>query len=259
MSEEIREEILREAVEFVKFLRHVLVLTIAVVLLLLIPINIVYGEPIAFYLLKNTLRSPILNLFSVYQLGGLGNANSTVILIAGSPAGPIRVILSSALFFGILISSPLTLYLFYRYLKPALYPHERGIAKRIVLLTALLFYSGILYGLIVIAPLTINILMYFGSVIGVEPYISVAEFYEFIVVSVLATAVGFLIPLAVYIIGRVFHLNLNLRRYWRYIFVIGYAVTAVITPDPTPITALLIIGPPLILSVVAEGYALKRV
>lgn len=249
MSNELTNSLLKEVSEFIKLLRSITIIVIVTTIIMLIPINITYGEPLSFYLLRNVLNSPITRIFPFL---GFNNTNNSIVLIAGSPVGPIRVVLSSALLFGLLISSPISLYLFYRYLKPALYPHERKKAVKIVLYTAFLFYGGIVYGLTVIAPLTMYILIYFGSIINVLPYIAVADFYEFIVLSTLATAIGFLIPLAIYILGKVLHIDINLRRYWRYILVVSYAITAVLTPDPTPITALLIVGPPLALGIIAE-------
>ncbi|MEM2253053.1 MAG: twin-arginine translocase subunit TatC [Desulfurococcaceae archaeon] len=240
------QEIWREAVEFAKFLRRIVIITIVTIFILLMPIHLTYGEPISFYLVKLAIRNPFIEV--------PGN----IVLIMGEPAGPIRVILSSALLFGVLISSPISLILFYRYLRPALYPHERKIAIKVTLATGGLFYAGLTYGFLIIAPLTVKIMIAFSSVASVEPFINVADFYDFIIISTLATAIGFLIPLFVFIANRVFNIDLSLRKHWRYILILGYAVTAVLTPDPTPITALLIIGPPLTLSVIAEVVALRK-
>lgn len=254
-SDAIVQEIWKEAVEFIKVIRSIVIITLIVILVLLIPINITSGVPLSFYLLRLSMESVIVNVLGSWIR--LDNP-SRIVLIAGSPTGPIRVVLASALFFGILFSSPVSLYLFYRYVKPALYPHERRAAVKIILAVAGLFYGGLIYGFTIIAPITIRIMLYFSAALGVEPYVNVADLYEFIVFSILATVAGFLIPLAVYMLGRVFHIDIGLRRHWRYIFVVGYAVLAVLTPDPTPITALLILGPPLTLSIVAEVSASKR-
>ncbi|MCS7111978.1 MAG: twin-arginine translocase subunit TatC [Ignisphaera sp.] len=254
MSNDSVEELWREAVEFVKTLRNIVIVTLASILILLVPTGLTKGVPLSFYLLKQSMESTVTEAVASWMR--LGNSSS-VTLIAGSPTGPVRVVLASALFFGILFSSPISLYLFYRYLRPALYPSERRTAVKIMLSIAGLFYGGLLYGFIVISPITIRIMLYFGAVLGVEPYINVADLYEFIVFSVLATVVGFLIPLAIYILNRVFHIDLHIRRHWRYIVVIGYAALAVLTPDPTPVTALLIMGPPLILCIAAELLASK--
>lgn len=252
MSDTSVEELWREAVEFVKVLRNIVITTLIAISILLIPLGIAEGMPLSFYLLRLSMESVVVEVVASWIR--LGNPNS-LILIAGSPAGPIRVVLASALFFAILFSSPISLYLFYRYLRPALYPHERRAAIKIILATAGLFYGGLVYGFTIIAPITIRIMLYFGSVLKVEPYINVADFYEFVVFSVLATIVGFLTPLAIYILNRVLHIDLGVRRHWRYIIVVGYAILAVLTPDPTPVTALLIMGPPLTLSVAAEFLA----
>ncbi len=252
MSDNSVEELWREAVQFVKVLRNIVIIIIITVVILLIPLGITEGVPLSFYLLRLSIESRVIEVVASWLL--LRNSSS-LILIAGSPTGPIRVVLASALFFAILFSSPISLYLFYRYLRPALYPHERRAAVRIILAIAGLFYGGLIYGFIIIAPITIRIMLYFGSVLNIEPYINVADLYEFIVFSILATMIGFLIPLAIYVLNKVFHIDLGIRKHWRYIVVAGYAILAVLTPDPTPITALLILGPPLTLSIVAEFLA----
>lgn len=252
MSSSGTEELWREAIEFARAIRNIAIVTLITILILLIPINLTKGVPLSFYLLRLSMESTITEAISSWMQ--LGNSTS-ITLIVGSPAGPVRVVLASALFFGILFSSPISLYLFYKYLKPALYPSERRAAVKIMLSIAGLFYGGLLYGFLVISPIAIRVMLYFGSVLGVEPYVNVADFYEFVVFSILATVVGFLIPLAVYVLNRVFHIDLRMRKHWRYIIVVGYAILAVLTPDPTPVTALLIMGPPLALSVAAELLA----
>lgn len=255
MSNSDTEKLLREAAQFVKVLRNIVIVTLTTVLIMLIPLSITEGMPFSFYLLRLSMESRVVDMVTSWiRL----NNSSSLILIAGSPTGPIRVVLASALFFAILFSSPISLYLFYRYIRPALYPHERRVAVKIILAIAGLFYGGLIYGFLIIAPLTIRIMLYFGGILRVEPYINIADLYEFIVFSILATMVGFLIPLAIYILSKVFYIDLGIRKHWRYILVAGYAVLAILTPDPTPITALLIIGPPLTLSIVAESLALKR-
>jgi len=128
MVNEISGELIKEAVEFAKFLRRVVLIVVIVTFSMMIPVKLSYSEPPAFYILKKILDSLILGLLLRLDF----NSNNSIILIAGSPAGHIRVLLSSALFFGLLVSSPILLYFFYRYLRPALYPHERRAAVRVV-------------------------------------------------------------------------------------------------------------------------------
>uniref|UniRef100_A0A7C4BE20 Uncharacterized protein n=1 Tax=Ignisphaera aggregans TaxID=334771 RepID=A0A7C4BE20_9CREN len=95
--------------EFAKPLRRVTIITIITIALMLVPINLTHGDPIAFYLMKTVLSSVIQRLSPVL---GMDASNTSIVLIAGSPVGPVRVLLSSALFFGLLVSSPISLYLF---------------------------------------------------------------------------------------------------------------------------------------------------
>lgn len=254
MSDSIAQELWREAIEFVKVLRNIVIITLTVIVILLVPTSATNGMPLSYYLLITSVENVLVKRLIPWLYG----STSSLILIIGSPIGPIRVVLASALFFGIVFSSPISLYLFYRYLKPALYPYERRTAVKVVLAVAGLFYCGLIYGLTIITPVTIRIMIYFGTVLRVEPYVNIADLYEFIIFSVLATIAGFLIPLAIYILNKVFHIDLNIRKNWRYIFVIGYAVLAILTPDPTPITALLILGPPLAMSIIAESLASRE-
>lgn len=254
MSDNIAQEFWKEAVEFVKVLRNIVIITLIVIVILLIPTSVTKGMPFSYYLLIMSIENVLAKTLIPWLHSNVGSP----ILIIGSPTGPIRVVLASALFFGVVLSSPISLYLFYRYLRPALYPYERKTAIKVILATAGLFYCGLIYGFIIITPVTIRIMMYFGTVLRIEPYVNIADLYEFIIFSVLATIVGFLIPLAIYILNKVFRIDLNIRKNWRYVFVVGYVVLAILTPDPTPITALLILGPPLTMSIIAEFLASKE-
>lgn len=235
------ENLIAELNEFLGFLRRCALVLGVFFVVMLIPV--VDNQPISFAILLNILPP------------------SNFSLILGSPVGGVMAILASAFFFAILFSSPLLLILFFKYLKPALYPNERKTAVKITLATTCLFYSGILYGFFIIAPISINILSALGSE-NIRPIISVDSYVEFVVFSVLSTAVGFLVPIGIYVLSALFNVKINLMKHIRYIFVGSYAIVALLTPDPTPITALLIISPPIILALITqkiiEGRSQRR-
>ena len=239
------KELIKEAKELFKVLRRIIIIYLVSTLLMLIPLSGSSSTPLCVCLLNLMLRVGLISL------------PEGVKLIMGNPVAPVRVMLASSAFFGLIFGSPPALIIFYRYLRPALYPHERHLAFKYTLVTAVLLYAGIIYGIFIIAPLTIKIMISLGYITGVEPVLLISDYYEFIVISVIATAISFLIPIPIYLLRRIFGIDLRIRKYWRYIFVIGYTITAIITPDPTPITAILILAPPLSLSIAAEIIAEK--
>jgi len=246
MLRELLEEYGEELEELARTVKRIIYLFVALFLVLLVPVSFSPQKPICMHLLLFTLRySPI-------------GVPENVTLIMGSPIAPVKVLLSASLFFTLLIGMPFAVYMFYYYVKPDLDKAKRKCIAKICLVCLGLFYTGIIYGLLIIAPLTLKIMAYMGYTIGVVPVINIADYYEFIVISIVATAIGFLIPIPIYYARKMLGLDLNLRKNWRYIFVASYAVLAVLTPDPTPITTMLILAPPLTLAITAEKLSEKR-
>ncbi|MEM3516781.1 MAG: twin-arginine translocase subunit TatC, partial [Candidatus Bathyarchaeia archaeon] len=82
-------------------------------------------------------------------------------LMAGSFLDTAYVYLMISILIGVVLSSPIIAYELYKFFNPALYPHERKLAAKIILSFIGLFFMGGFLAYKAILPITFKILMWF--------------------------------------------------------------------------------------------------
>jgi sec-independent protein translocase protein TatC len=160
--------------------------------------------------------------------------------------------LTAAFFLAILISvtvlSPVIALEVYRFVEPGLYSHEKRVVRRYMAFALALFISGVVYGYAVVMPIVFAVAVWLATLGGASLYFSIQEFYENILLGSLSTGVFFMFPLAILVLNKMGIVTYDmLNKNWRYVVFIGYAILALITPDPTPFSDLALGIPFLIL------------
>lgn len=107
---------------------------------------------------------------------------------------PIELYLIASFFFGLAITAPVLAYEIFRFVDPALYPHERRDAYPFLTSFLLLFLAGLSFGYLLLVPYGIAALLPFFSIAGAEPYISVTSFYYFVFFLTLITGLASTFP-----------------------------------------------------------------
>lgn len=130
--------------------------------------------------------------------------------------------------------------------------------RRYFALFTLLFLLGCAYACLVVAPLTTLVMLWLMAAGGAEPLLTVSNlFYNFSLI-LLATGAAFSLPVLLVIpawLGLVSYEDLRSR--WRYVVMGILVVTAAVTPDPTPISMLLL-SAPLLLDYLVALLLMKR-
>ena len=110
--------------------------------------------------------------------------------------------------------------------------------------SAVLFVLGALYAYLFLLPLTFLIMTWLCVAGGAEPIFSVSSFFHTVFIGVPFTGAFFTTPVA--LVGLVEAGLIEpkvLREKWRYVVLGIFALTAVVTPDPTPVTMTLLSVP----------------
>lgn len=132
---------------------------------------------------------------------------------------------------GLIISSPVVFYEFWRFIKPALYANEQKHAGGAVFFTTVLFLMGVLFGYFLIVPLSIHFLGYYSVSDEVIAQINARSYISTITSISLAGGVVFLIPIFSYFLSKVGLLTPEfMKTYRRHAYVIMLLLSAVITP-----------------------------
>lgn len=100
---------------------------------------------------------------------------------------PIELYFIASFFFGIATTAPVLAYEIFKFIDPALYPHERRDIYPFLTSFLVLFVTGLILGYIVLVPYGLAALLPFFQIAGAEPYIAVSSFYYFVFFLTLMT------------------------------------------------------------------------
>lgn len=160
---------------------------------------------------------------------------------------PFLVKVKVAFLFGFAVSMPWIVYQLYAFVDPALTETERRRTIPLSLLAGFLFAVGIVFGYLVILPVSLHWLLaqagtQFNALITANAYISFVLFFLLIVGATFETP---LVILTLAFLGVVS--AQTLRREWRIAYMIIAGIAVFGTPDWSPVTMLLVAIPMVLL------------
>lgn len=148
----------------------------------------------------------------------------------------------------IVASMPVILLQFWRFIQPALLPGEQRWAVPLFFLASGFFVLGLVFCNLVILPLVINFFVTFGLERELKPELAVGTYVDFNVKFLLAFGFAFELPLTLTLLSRAGLVQSEqLIRYRRHAAMTALIVSAVITPDATLFTMMLMAVPLIVL------------
>ena len=185
-----------------------------------------------------TINSFSVKFFEIIQKDLLPNG---VDLIVTNPLSAFLAQISVSVFLAFIITFPLLLYRIVGYISPALYNKEKKAFLKILFPSFLLFIIGSLFAYFVLIPPTFKILYSYTSAMGAIPFFSVREFVSSVFVLIFVVGVLFLLPIFMLLLTKLGIIKANFwKKNWRYAISIFLIFSAIITPDGTGITMLLL-------------------
>ncbi|MEW6544437.1 MAG: twin-arginine translocase subunit TatC [Nitrospirota bacterium] len=149
---------------------------------------------------------------------------------------------------GIVISLPMILYQSWKFIEPALLPREQRWAIPLFCLGAGFFALGLAFCNFVILPLVIQFFISFGMDRELTPQLAVGTYVDFNVKFLLIFGFAFELPLALTLLSRIGVIAPEqLVHYRRHAIMIALILSAVVTPDATLFTMLLMAVPLMVL------------
>ena len=160
-------------------------------------------------------------------------------IIATEPLLTFTLRLQMSVYIGLAIAMPVIMWQLWRFITPALYPHEKKYAIPFVASALVLFAAGATLAYYILNP-TLEFLTTIGGP-DIEPYYTANSYVMLIIWMMLAFGVGFEFPVvivALQLIGVV--RPRTLLGWWRPATVAVALIAAIITPsgDPISMTAL---------------------
>jgi sec-independent protein translocase protein TatC len=150
------------------------------------------------------------------------------------------------------------IYRIFKFLSPALYKKEKRTVFKILLPSIILFFGGVVFSYVFIIPPTFKVLYSFNTILGVMPFFSVSEFIGWTLSLMFMTGVMFLLPVFMYILSFIGFVSSEVWfKNWRVALAVFLIVSAVITPDGSGVTMLLLSVPMITLYVTGAGLSRK--
>lgn len=146
-------------------------------------------------------------------------------------AGQFLTHLKVSLVCGFIFAFPYIAWECWRFIKPALYENEKKYTRGMVFFTSLLFFIGVSFGYLLLAPVSINFFANYSVSEAVENTIKLTSYISIVTTVVLASGIMFELPMAVYIFSKLDLVTpANMREYRKHAVVGILAIAAIITP-----------------------------
>jgi len=148
---------------------------------------------------------------------------------------PFTTTLTVAAYFALLFSLPVLIYEAYAFVIPALNRSERRVATPLMIVAPVLFLAGAAFAYEFVLPPAVHFLQGYNHE-QFQVLVQAKAYYTFQVITMLAIALAFQLPLALLGLHRMGLISGNtLTKHWRYATV-GIAVIAAAMPGADPVT-----------------------
>lgn len=169
-------------------------------------------------------------------------------LLFYSPTEALFASVKVSLLAGVILSLPVILYQFWKFIEPALLPREQRWAIPLFCLAAGMFALGLVFCNLVILPLVIQFFISFGMDRDLMPQLAVGTYVDFNVKFLLMFGFAFELPLALTLLARIGVVSVAaLTRYRKHTVLVALILSAIVTPDATLFTMLLMAVPLMVL------------
>ncbi len=209
---------------------------------------------VAAFFFKDEIFAVILapkdNQFVTYRLferlgswvpGNEGVEAFSVNLVNTGLAGQFAIHMKVALYAGLVVASPYTIYLLLRFITPALYEGERRYTYRLVTGGYAMFMLGMLLNYFLIFPFTFRFLGTYQVSREVDNMITLESYMDTLLMLSLMMGILFELPLVCWLLGKIGILTKNfMRRYRRHAIVAILVIAAIITPTSDIFTLTLV-------------------
>ena len=205
------------------------------------------------WIFENIIFAPAKAEFATFQwLCKLGNFFDTQALCVDvipfkiqsrQMTGQFSMHLVASFTIGLILSFPYVIWELWRFIKPGLYNKERRYSRGVVASVSLLFFSGILFGYYVLAPLMVYFLATYSISDLIVNEFDITSYVSTVVTMVFGSGLLFQLPVVIYFLTKMGILSPSLLRKYRKHSFVGILIIAAIVTPPDLISQTLITIP----------------
>ena len=170
--------------------------------------------------------------------------SNEVQIVTLNPLNAFLSLIIVSFFLAFIVGFPFFLYKLIRYLSPALYQKEKKAIFKVLIPSVLLFISGSLFAYFLLIPITFRVLYSFAIAIEAEPLFYITQFVTLVLGLMIVVGIIFLLPVFMSLLTHFGIVEGHFwKKNWRYAVFSFLVFSAIITPDGTGITMLLLSFP----------------
>lgn len=167
-----------------------------------------------------------------------------VTLIAFNWLDSFYIYMSLSFAISFVVTLPYLAYQVYGFIAPAIYEKEKRSIFTFVIVFMGLFLFGASYSYYVIVPTTFSVLYKFVYQTRVMPLYAVKDFFDVITFGLLGSGLLYTFPIVIYFLVQLDLILVEELKSMRSHLFVGLSIlTAVLTPDPTPVSMILMTIP----------------
>jgi sec-independent protein translocase protein TatC len=159
------------------------------------------------------------------------NNNNEFQLISIKMSGQITTHIIVAMVAGLILAFPFVIREFWAFFRPALHTNEAKHARGAVLASTLLFFTGVLFGYFILAPLSIHFLTSYQVSAEVLNQINIRSYIGTLTSICMATGLVFELPIIAFFLTKIGVITPSfMRKYRKHAIVVIFIIAAIITP-----------------------------
>jgi sec-independent protein translocase protein TatC len=185
-----------------------------------------------------------------FQARESGVPNENDKLVVRTATEPFTLYLQVSLYAAICLSVPFLLWQVWAFISPGLYPHERGWALPFVAMSSLSFIGGAAFAYYILFPPAIRYLLGVGE--DFRLYLNASDYFDFIILVLLAMGVVFQMPAVTYVLARIGLVDARfLVSHWKISAIVILVAAAVLSPTSDIPNMLLFAAPMVVLYLIS--------
>jgi len=185
---------------------------------------------------------------------------SNVKFFQSSPGEYFLETLKIALYIGIILTGPILIIQVCFFINPGLTKDEKRLILPLLGISTILIFLSLGFSYLYLIPAAVKFFIVYSSDV-LEPLWSFTQYFDFVLVLFVTTAIAFQIPILQIILGILGIISgKQMLKLWKYVILVAVILSAVLTPSTDPITQLLLSGAIIALYFLGTGFLiiLKR-
>lgn len=160
----------------------------------------------------------------------------TAVIVTQGPVEGFMVYIKTCLLFGVLITSPWVIWQIWSFISAGLYLKEKRYVHIVAPISAVLFITGALFFMLMVAPQMMGFLIKFDAALGVRSFWSLQKYINMVFALTLVFGAAFQMPIAIVSAERLGLVSLENLTKNRAFVILGIVIVAAMATPPDVIS-----------------------